>query len=68
LKQELETRITSLSLLQCIISAINQGDSLKPGFEFASRLIKKDDKLDISKNLWEEDLTEAIIQVSFIFC
>ena len=45
---------------------MNQGESLKHGFEYAARLIKNDDQLEKSREIWEEDLVNVIIQVSFI--
>ena len=45
---------------------MNQGENLKHGFEYAAKLIKKDDLLGKSEKIWEEDLVNVIIQVSLI--
>ena len=62
-KRELETKSAPLVLLQSIIATMHQGIGLKPGFEYASKLVKRADELEECRLVWEDDLVRMLIQV-----
>ena len=42
---------------------MHQGIGLKPGFEYASKLVKRADELEECRLVWEDDLVRMLIQV-----